>query len=245
MITDTKNFINDLSKNGVVVIPSVYSKEQILELTELFKKTENRALSLTNMSKPRHYNYYTHFDKEYCSHKNMYNFSNINVLELVKGRFDISFNYSELKTHPIIEAIVNQTLKKQYSSQWGLLTSKMGSDNGPWHRDVINIDGDSDENGNYNDWNMVHNMSPFYYTILIPLVPLNKENGTPEFIKGSHKLTYSEIEDCEKVRFDTTIGDAIIFDGRIFHRGCKNLSQNDRPVMYNMIHRDWYTETGL
>ena len=36
-------------------------------------------------------------------------------------------------------------------------------------RDTINSrDGDADEEGNYDDSNMVHNMNPFYFTILMP-----------------------------------------------------------------------------
>jgi len=45
-------------------------------------------------------------------------------------------------------------------------------------------------------------------------------------------------------QFDTKLGDAIIFDGRIFHRGRENKTNLDRPIIYNMIHRDWYVETG-
>ena len=87
-------------------------------------------------------------------------------------------------------------------------------------------------------------MKPFYFTVLIPLVPLNKENGTPEFIRGSHKLTYQVSINNEHIRMDTELGDIIIFDGRIFHRGCKNISREERPVLYNMIHRNWYIENG-
>ena len=140
--------------------------------------------------------------------------------------------------------VINNFITKQYSTTWGLLTSDVNSDNGPWHRDVVNIDGESDKLGNYNDYNMVHNFKPFYFTILIPLVNLNKNNGTPEFIKGSHKLTYNESLKSDHLRFDTQLGDVIIFDGRIFHRGCANQSNIPRPVLYNVVKRNWYVETG-
>ena len=85
-------------------------------------------------------------------------------------------------------------------------------------------------------------MSPFYFTILIPLVNLNKLNGTPEFIIGSHKKTYKESKKDIHEQFNVNIGDAIIFDGRIFHRGRANNSDNSRPIIYIVIHRNWYTE---
>ena len=58
-------------------------------------------------------------------------------------------------------------------------------------------------------------------------------------------MTYSEMKknNCENLRFETELGDAIIFDGRIFHRGRENISNSERPVLYNVIHRDWYVET--
>jgi len=242
---NTEKIVQNLKTDGVSVIPALYSLDQIQQFTQFSEQTQYTADNLINNSRPTKYNYYTHFEKESCCKKNIYNFTRLNVLELEKGRYDISLNYPELPLHPEIEKIVNHFIKRQYSYKWGLLTSNVGSNNGPWHRDVVNIDGDSDDLGNYDDSNMVHHFSPFYYTILIPLVPLNNENGTTEFIKGSHRLTYKESLDKEHLRFNTKIGDAIIFDGRIFHRGCKNMSNKPRPVLYNMIHRNWYVETGI
>ena len=57
-------------------------------------------------------------------------------------------------------------------------------------------------------------------------------------------MTYKDTIGKEHIRMDTEIGDIVIFDGRIFHRGCANHSETPRPVLYNMIHRNWYIETG-
>jgi ectoine hydroxylase-related dioxygenase (phytanoyl-CoA dioxygenase family) len=45
---------------------------------------------------------------------------------------------------------------------------------------------------------MVHNFEPFYFNVLLPLVRLTKENGSTEFILGSHKSTYNESIDKKK-----------------------------------------------
>ena len=74
--------------------------------------------------------------------------------------------------------------------------------------------------------------------------PLELENLKWIIITRSHRLTYKESIQNKHIQFNTNIGDAIIFDGRIFHRGRANNSEEDRPVIYNMIHRNWYTETG-
>lgn len=243
---DIEPIINNLNIDGVSVISGLYSKSQIDELRQMAQNTYNITISELSNSNPTptDYLYYTNYDKEYCDTKNIYDLDKVKVLEVVKGRYDISYKQEPRKVHPVIEKITNHFIKTQYNKTWGLLPSSVGSHDGPWHRDVVNIDGDADEDGVYDDKNMVHNMNPFYFNIIIPLVKLNRINGTPEFIQGSHRLTYKESIQNKHIQFNTNIGDAIIFDGRIFHRGRANNSEEDRPVIYNMIHRNWYTETG-
>jgi ectoine hydroxylase-related dioxygenase (phytanoyl-CoA dioxygenase family) len=243
---DIEPIINNLNINGVSVIPGLYSKSQIDELSQMAQNTYHKTISELSNSNPTpsNYLYYTNYDKEYCDTKNIYDLDKVKVLEVVKGRYDISYKQEPREVHPVIEKITNHFIKTQYNKTWGLLPSRVGSHDGPWHRDVVNIDGDADEDGVYDDHNMVHNMNPFYFNIIIPLVKLNRINGTPEFIQGSHRLTYKESIQNKHIQFNTNIGDAIIFDGRIFHRGRANNSEKDRPVIYNMIHRNWYTETG-
>jgi ectoine hydroxylase-related dioxygenase (phytanoyl-CoA dioxygenase family) len=238
------NITSKLETDGVVIIKSVYTIKQIEELkliaTEKYKYVNE---NIHNMI-PEIYNYYTHFNKENCVTKNYYNCNNLKIIEITKGRYDIGFS-TNIKINPIINKVINHFIKKQKITEWGLLTSDINSNNGPWHRDTININGDADENGNYDDSVMVHYLQPFYFTILIPLVPLNKTNGTTEFIKGSHKLTYDEAKEKEHIRIDTNIGDIIIFDGRIFHRGRENNSNEKRPILYNIVHRSWYIDMGI
>ncbi len=243
--------INQLIEDGVVVIKNAYAKEQINNLKNFSKDIENKGNELllektiNQKTKPQIYNYTTHYDKEICHKKKFYENDNIHIIEIVKGRYDMSLKNCDKDIHTSIEEVVNHLIKPENRSYtWGLLTSSANSVDGHWHRDTVNINGDAEENGDYDDSVMVHHMKPFYFTVLIPLVPLNKENGTPEFIRGSHKLTYKESINKEHIRMNTDLGDIIIFDGRIFHRGCKNISKKERPVLYNMIHRNWYIENG-
>ena len=60
-----------------------------------------------------------------------------------------------------------------------------------------------------------------------------------------NRFTYEEAKENEHIRIDTQIGDIIIFDGRIFHRGRENKSNESRPILYNIIHRSWYVELGI
>ena len=242
-----KDIINTLITDGIAVIKNAYTLKQIEdlkqfsnELYEPLKNLQNNNLSL----KKETYTYETHFDIERVYKKNVYYLDNRQAIEVVKGRYDISYNTCNKDIHTLTNDVISHFMKKKNRfCSWGLLTSSKNSKDGHWHRDTVNLNGEADEEGKYDDKPML-NLEPFYFTVLIPLVPLNKKNGTPEFIKGSHKLTYKESINKEHLRIDTELGDIIIFDGRIFHRGCANHSQEDRPVLYNMIHRKWYVESG-
>ena len=76
----------------------------------------------------------------------------------------------------------------------------------------------------------------------MPLVELTPDNGSTEFVQGSHRLTYAEAEDKPHLQFRMAPGSAIIFDGRIFHRGRRNKSSESMPVLYQVYTRDWYND---
>lgn len=240
--------IEELKKKGVTILKSIYTKKDIQELEEnaLAIETEvNTSLNSYNINS-YDYKYYSLFDKEYINEKKAYKLPKYNVIELAKGRLDIGIDNENiyLHIHLKIKYIIHHFFKKHYTNHMGILTSNSKSDNGLWHRDVVNICGESDKNGNYDDSKMVHDFEPFYFNILIPLVPLNEDNGSTEFILGSHKKTYKELNENEKngIQYTTDIGDVIIFDGRIFHRGRENKINTPRTLIYNVYHRDWYND---
>ena len=215
---ENKAVIN-LKNNGVCVVKSVFNKNEIDKLKIKYDNINYHINNNIKYSNREIYNYYTHYDREYHYKKNFYKVDNFDVIEINKGRYDISVPY-DLEKKDIINKVIKNFIKKNYKSKWGILTSDSKSMDGPWHRDTINSDGDADEHGNYDDSNVVHNFNPFYFTVLIPLVDMNKDNGSTEFILGSHNLTYQESLK-EHIQFETKIGDIIIFDGRIFHRAVK------------------------
>jgi ectoine hydroxylase-related dioxygenase (phytanoyl-CoA dioxygenase family) len=78
------------------------------------------------------------------------------------------------------------------------------------------------------------------------LVPIGVENGATEFIPGSHKMTCKEsIMIDTNNRFQASIkefdlGSIIVFDGRICHRGLRNLTDKNRTVLYMVWTKKWY-----
>jgi ectoine hydroxylase-related dioxygenase (phytanoyl-CoA dioxygenase family) len=236
--------IEDLKRDGVTILKSVYNKKEINELNDytLSVETEVNTSINTNTINSKKYKYYSLFDKEYCHEKIEYKLSKYNIIEVAKGRLDIEIINQDIYLHKKIKNIIHHFFTKHYTSHMGILTSQSMSDTGIWHRDVVNICGESDKNGNYDDSKMVHDFEPFYFNVLLPLVPLNNENGSTEFILGSHKTTYNESIDKKRVQYNTDIGDVIIFDGRIFHRGRENKTNMPRTIIYNVYHRSWYND---
>jgi len=238
--------IEELKKHGVTILKSIYTKKNIedLKATALFIETDVNTSLNSDTINSYNYNYYSLFDKEYTHEKKAYKLPKYNIIEVAKGRLDIGIDNEDiyLHIHLKIKSIIHHFFTKHYESHMGILTSNSSSDNGLWHRDVVNICGESDKNGNYDDSKMVHDFEPFYFNILIPLVPLNKDNGSIEFILGSHNKTYSELNEKRGIQYNTDIGDIIIFDGRIFHRGRENKTNIPRTLIYNVYHRSWYND---
>ena len=236
--------IEELKNNGITILKSIYTNREISGLKDYALSVETEVNTDLNSDtiNSNKYKYYSLFDKEYVHEKKEYNLSKYNVIDLAKGRLDIEIINQEIYLHRKIKNIIHHFFTKHYVSHMGILTSNSNSDSGMWHRDVVNICGESDKDGNYDDSKMVHDFEPFYFNILIPLVPLTKENGSTEFILGSHKATYNELTGTKGVQYSTDIGDVIIFDGRIFHRGRENKTNMSRTIIYSVYHRSWYYE---
>lgn len=71
------------------------------------------------------------------------------------------------------------------------------------------------------------------YTVCIPLVPTSKKNGCTQILPDtigalpkSWRKYYSKSIDLE-----CELGQIVIFDGRILHRGLKNMSQHNRSMI--------------
>ena len=107
------------------------------------------------------------------------------------------------------------------------------------------------------------------FNVFVPLINVDEENGTTEFVPRSHVDAYynewapdlvlwAQQQDKDKnsqhavspcheraIRALVPAGSAIVFDVRVFHRGLANLSLQDRPVLYFTLARDWFQEQHM
>lgn len=141
----------------------------------------------------------------------------------------------------ILKSIVENSLDGKYgdSIKWriGALPSEADEEgkhgDGIWHRDTIKLFSEAID----------ITLPPHYLTVIVPLMPVKREDGPTEFLLGSHHMCWQEAKiNCESAVFELEVGDIVVFDGRSCHRGTTNISSTTRTVMYFVFHRDWYNE---
>ena len=157
-----------------------------------------------------------------------------------RGRFDIRAlpeAFSEdvlLKNNNWMEIIKTQLGENYKVAFSGIVESLGGSADQQWHRD-----------GNHLYENTLIE-SPYALTCFIPLIEINSTNlyGSPEFIPTSHRiLNENDITNLPIKQFNNfALGDAIIFDYRLVHRGIKNLSNTRRPLLYIVYSKQFWSD---
>jgi hypothetical protein len=172
------------------------------------------------------------------------------VLHIGPGRFDVDlidiegiWNSEEFvqSSSGALKSIIEESLGGKYgdSIKWriGALPSEAHEEgkngDGKWHRDTISLFSEAID----------ITLPPHYITVIVPLDPVKREDGPTEFLLGSHHKKWQEARtSCESVVYELDVGDIVVFDGRICHRGTTNTSSATRTVMYFVFHKDWYNE---
>ncbi len=138
---------------------------------------------------------------------------------------------------PIIEIIKKFSPDIDFKHYWGAIPSIGGSGPTDMHRDVWSFLNKT-EGVNLDKLDLL--LPPYYFTVLIPLVEITRENGPTEFIKGSHR--YPIVDDTTAEIYSPLLspGDVIIFDGRTLHRGSPNKTVHEKLVAYITFVANWY-----
>lgn len=237
---DLQFHLAELEENGVTIIESLFSPEEMEEIYYHYRPIQERVQQVLMSDAGQRrifqtdgittYSHYWKVDKDF-------------ILQAGPGRYDTSYGFREgffasdrFLHHPLLEQIMQQTLHREYTNYAGTVTAASQSGAQYWHRDTHNL---ADSN---NDGSQLLHMDDFYFTVLIPLVALNEENGSTEFRIGTHRKTSQDFDSVEHKRFDVALGNAIVFNGKISHRGRENLSSHDRPVIYLVYHKKWYND---
>jgi hypothetical protein len=237
---DLKFHLAQLEEDGVTIIPDLFSPEEMEEINQHFQLIKDKVQQVFETDKGHQRIFQT---DDVTTYSHYWKVNQDFILEAGPGRYDTSYGFREcffaserFLHHPILEQIMQQTLHKEYTNYAGVINASPQSQAQYWHRDTHNL---ADSN---NDGSQLLRMDDFYFTVLIPLVPLNEENGTTEFRLGTHRKTAQHFNSAEHKRFDVAVGSAIVFNGKISHRGRENLANYDRPVIYMVYHKKWYND---
>jgi hypothetical protein len=81
-------------------------------------------------------------------------------------------------------------------------------------------------------------LPPHAVTAVIPLVDLTPETGTTKLFPGTHRGAATDGFELPYV----TRGSCFLMDYRIKHQGTANRSRAQRPVLYLVFSRPWFTD---
>jgi len=149
-----------------------------------------------------------------------------------------------LRQNPRLSALLPILLD---SSSWenikilnvSLLFSVPGSQGQAWHADGAHVN--------------VHKHEPCHcMNVFIPLADISKEMGPTQFRPGSHILTrnLAPLMLAAKARGTlreleaplSNVGDVLIFDYRVLHRGLANTSLSTRPILVASVAKKWFKD---
>jgi hypothetical protein len=136
-----------------------------------------------------------------------------------------SFDPLKEKLSQFIPNFLNQSDIKQLNMASSLIISTPGSTEQRWHTDSAHL-------------NMEEHLPCHCLNVFIPLVDVKQRMGPTELLPTSHYKTrqpmpYKIAVDPQNPAITPTLklGDALIFDYRLLHRGKPNQSDKDRPVL--------------
>ena len=142
-----------------------------------------------------------------------------------------------VRNNPVIVKLMEALLVSDFTTYQGVVLSSPKSEGQYFHRDV-----DQMQNRRTCGKEMVK-LDDFYFTVLMPcMVDVTMDNGPTEFYAGSHRQASHEYEEESRTHACVPLGSAVVFNGKLYHRGSGNMSEFERPVIYQIWHKMWYND---
>lgn len=220
--TAKQTYLQQFTADGLVVFKNFLSVDQLRALGEeiaLIRELVMRKIS--SMQRP------------------LRDYTDIAERELNRLDYRCGFSaeiFAEV-VKPIFEIIGTLSPAMGFRHYWGAIPALGGSKETDLHRDIYPLL-TTTEGQNIGEFDAM--LPPYYFTVLMPLVQITKENGPTQLVKGSHRKLIVEESQAEIYAPLLSPGDVLIFDGRVLHRGSANISNEERLVAYITFVADWY-----
>lgn len=245
---DAEKLWEELCANGVCLIDNVFTPEQITKMKEEHQHIFADVMEQISSKAPEQRTYSHYFKGEASINTiDCWDLSDgSEILRLGERRYDYNYGMDQgcfaepfFRQPPVLSEVMQRGLQDGYTMYAGALPSCSRSGFGFWHRDTFPLFSNS-----YDDIDV--SLPPFYYTVLVPLVPLTLENGATEIMSGSHRQVDSAVKLNEGSSFRAICkpGSVVVFDGRCYHRGMPNGTDEERTVLYMVWHKIWYNDIG-
>lgn len=138
--------------------------------------------------------------------------------------------------HLVANNFIMQVTRTLISSRveidtFSYVVSAPGAPDQHWHKDCPDLFQSS-------EGSTVHYPS-HGFVMLIPTAELSKLKGPTEVVLGTHLVEESH---SRNVLLDGNVGDCILMDLRVMHRGTANRSDGNRALLYISYVRDWWMD---
>jgi hypothetical protein len=167
-----------------------------------------------------------------------------NYIHHSAGRRDLWNVLNDMRT-PDVGHLFPNLIRWQRKSIGCLFLDAHENSYGKWHRDaggLFKINGTDNIRNLAAEDNYNLTLPEYYYNMLTPLCDLNITNGSTEFLLYSHIPNNSNFK---HVRLNTSVGDVILFNGKLLHRGTPNTTDSPRDMLYTIFTAPWYNESIL
>jgi len=236
-----KQHLHELDEKGFTVVPDIFTPEEVKQLQAEYVNIKRRTQEIISQVPPLPrvweetgkvvHSQYWKTDKEV-------------MLQAGAGRFDCWKGFSQgilgtenVRRNPLISKLMSELLVCDYTTYQGVVLSGANSEGQYFHRDT-----DSLQNRRTCGTEMVQ-LDDFYFTVLMPcLVDVTMDNGPTEFYAGSHRQPSYKFDPSSVECVCAPLGSALVFNGKLYHRGSANRSSEDRPVIYQVWHKMWYND---
>ena len=131
----------------------------------------------------------------------------------------------------VVEAVLTNALGQAFVHEaFGMMMVEPGAPAQPSHRDGGLL---------FPEIGVDRVLPPSSVTVAIPLVDVGADNAPTAFRPGSHRFGEAE-EQADPVVPEVALGSAVLWDFRVLHHGCANMTGGGRPLVYFTASRPFW-----